>query len=86
MREYRHCRRYVSLPDQVGAVRSEHIDRATVHRHHRAADVANPLPLGLEPQAGGNDVPLVETQSLGRDAAEVSLDYEESHAVPAPRA
>ena len=58
--------------------------RAPVSGHHRAADVANPLALGLELEARGGEGPLVETELFRRDVAQVALDDEEGQARTPP--
>jgi len=73
-------RRGVSLRDQLSAFGTEQINRARVGGHYRAADVADALALRLELDARGGDVPLIATQLIRRDTAQISLDDEEGHA------
>ena len=71
--------RGLNLLDHLGAVGSEEVEGAPVSGHHRAADVANSLALGLEVQACGGDVPLVEAELFPRRCSR-PVDDEEGQA------
>ena len=72
------CR--VGFLHHVAALRAEQVEPAALGGHHHAADVADALPLRLEPDARGSNVSLIEAKPLRSHIAQVPLDHVQGHA------